>query len=333
MADGSLGRIGPWPDDNEGLPVRRPGASPEHPPTSIGNDWQAEAAAAQARVQPQPQIRAVPPPPPAPTGLSEMQITALANEACAALDEYDASGGREVTAEIAAEARTLISEFTALRSRTPQSSQELTNVAWTRVVEARKAYRSLLDGRDASPSASSSNVAAVHITEAQALKLEMEQAEAKARRPMSGPGAFKKFATARRQLETYLAEFGVTSFEELESMTQHLAVAEGPRTLQEAAEAVARAEAMWMEFERAGESTALPSTPESDGLRVRAYRLIGVVDDSEIERSLHVLAAGPSSPQAALDRMRFALQALGIPADIDPVGNARALQREVRGQR
>jgi hypothetical protein len=261
-----------------------------------------------------------------------MQINALANEACAALDEYDAMGGREVTPQVATEARLLLGEFAELRARPPQSTHELTNVAWSRVVDARKAYRALLDGRD--PTALTSNVAPVHLTEAQALKSEMEDAEAKARRPMSGPGAFKKFATARRRLEAYLAEFGVTSFEELASMTQQLAVTDGPRTLQEAADAVARAEAMWMEFEKVGTSTALPSTPETDGFRVRAYRLIGgVVDDAEIERSLQVLAAGPSSPQAALDRMRFALQALGIPADVDPVSNARALQREIRGLR
>jgi hypothetical protein len=259
---------------------------------------------------------AAPPVAPASPGVNPA-VLELAN----ALAEHAASGQASVDPVAAMTAQQLLDELRALRVGAPDQLEERRRQAWQRVVAARSAYKRVLDGGATMPVAS---VNAADLSRIEQESRDLDEAERKARKSLSGPSAFKKFAAARRQLEASLAAFGVATIDELRQLATS-AVPSGPRTLSEASDAVAVAEQEWTLLEHQG-ADALLDSPAADAVRARAYRLLGrVVGDDMLEAELRRIADGSKSNEHATARIAAALGALGVPAGDDPVTAGRAV--------
>ena len=294
-------------------------AAPVSAPVSASGPTQAPMAATAATGASQP-------PASAPAGSNERRVEMLANDVLIALFQYEeasAVAGPE-TAEAASQ---LLAEIDRLRVTSPASMEELKAARWDDVAATRTAYRRLLDGGNGP----SITVSSDQLAKAGQLQSVFEDAEHKARRPMSGPGAFKKFAVARKELALHLGQFGVETYSELLELAEASDRAT-PGTLHDAAEAVAAAEAAWMDAAQPA-SDGIPDSPAMDGLRVRAYRLIGaIVDDVELIIRLQAAADSGVVLEQHLIRLTRALQALGLPADTDPLASARAIRLELNRQ-
>ncbi len=240
--------------------------------------------------------------------------------ALAGFDALPSAGTSDPVTAIAAQQ--LLDELRLLCAQAPQTQEALQRAAWSRVVEARSAYKRLLDGN---APATAATISAVDLARIETEHRDLEDAERKARKALSGPSAFKKFAAARRQLTASLEALGVTTIDELRQLVTAGPTAVGPRTLSEASEAVALAEQDWNRLEHQGSGT-IPQTPEADAFRARAYRLIGrVIHDDVIEAELRALADGGQAVERAKSRVATALMMLNVPAGDDPISAARAV--------
>ncbi|MEL6893780.1 MAG: hypothetical protein AAFP84_19465, partial [Actinomycetota bacterium] len=230
----------------------------------------------------------------------------------------------------AAAARQLLVEYDELCSSNGVTAG-VRDAAWARLTNARQTYADVLAAASTAP-AGPAPAGQAELAEAEQLQEELAEAEARARRPMSGPGAFKKFAAARRQFELFLAEHGATSLEELRSRGQ---AAAAPISRQVAADQLAAAEQQWQVIERTPAATGLPDSPAADAFRIRVYRLVrSVVDDAAIEPELRRRAtAGERDPAESLERMAFALRALGVAHEHDLVGTARGVVASLSARR
>jgi hypothetical protein len=274
-----------------------------------------------------PQAPAAPPSPAAAPAAASMPADPRAAAVLRALADYDAVANGPGGGDTAAAAQHLLHELAQLRGSAQGVFEQRRIELWGQVVAARTAYADTLNG-----TAMPNNLdAQAGLAQAEAEQREVDDAEAKARKSLSGPSAFKRYAVAKRKLAETLDRFGVTSIEELRMLIGGLYEA-SPATLAEAAHAVAVAEAAFNNAGPAGQGD-LPPTNEADAFRARAYRVIGrIVTDAELEPALQALAHNRHIADQAKAQVAVALGGLGIPAGDDPVTAARAIASVLRLQ-
>jgi hypothetical protein len=239
---------------------------------------------------------------------AEARMRVALDELTAADADLSASVG---AAELLAQMAELVADHDAGRD-------ERKRQLWGAVAEARAARKRAELARSGQDHQGPSAAMLARLRTLHQARLE---AEDKARRKLAAPGAFRRFAEARRDEERALADAGFGSWDELEAAAR----GEGPEADTPPVvfdpEVLARAEAAWAAFE-AEVPGQLPGTPEADALRNRAYRLLGaVVADDDLVPRLEERAANSERRRAAEVLLANALRDVGI----EPQGNLERL--------
>lgn len=213
-------------------------------------------------------------------------------------------------------------ELASLAATAPTDRAEAKRQRWGAVATAQAELKRL----DAVGPRSAATVSAAALAHLESLHAEREAAEAKARSPLSGSRAFKRFVQLRRQEEQAFAAAGVESIDQARAAADTTGDAEAAQAERRRAErTLAAAEAAWAAFEDRPDEV-LPSGPAADAVRARAYQALGaVVADEDLAPELDRAARRARDAEAARTLLESAIRSLGLAPGDDPVGVARSI--------
>lgn len=233
----------------------------------------------------------------------------------------DGMGEAIVTDAAAREAAAVLDGLAELRRGAEGDRDERKRQLWGAVAQARADLNAAGAPAAAPPRPSSAVVTAV-----ERAVTAVEEAEARARKKLAKPSAFKRHIEAKRELEHLLDVHGYADLAQYRAALDGTSAAP-PVDRSEAEATLAAAEAAWEAF-LAEPPTALAGGPELDALRARGYRALGrVVDDGELQVELARLVDAHRRQAAGADQLRQLLEGAGIAAGADPVAVATLVVR------